>query len=129
MRNPLGFFKELLDQPTWIPMWVFLLMTINLVSVAFWHEPLARSILGVFVISAMVMMGLYARFGFEKILGLGHVLWIPLLPVVVLGIPSAERGFQSFLVVWAAATTVSLIFDVVDVWKYFSSETERDPAP
>jgi hypothetical protein len=91
MRNPMSFIKELLEQPAWIPVWVFLLMVVNLGSIAFWHEPLARLILGVFMISAMVMMGLYARFGFEKILGLGHVLWIPLLPVILLGIPSAEQ--------------------------------------
>lgn len=42
------------------------------------------------------MMGLYTRFGFERILGLGHFLWIPVLPVVVLAIPA------------------------VDVWKHFS---------
>jgi hypothetical protein len=94
------------------------------VSGAEMRNPLARLILGVFMISAVVMMALYARFGFEKILGLGHALWIPLLPVVVLGVPSAEGGFRTFLVVWAAATTISLIFDVVDVWKYFASKTE-----
>ncbi len=120
MRNPLGFFRELLQQPTWIPIWVGLLMMINMGSLAFWDEPLARWILGVFMASSMLMMGLYARFGLEKILGLGHVLWILLLPVVLLAIPGADGGFRTFLVVWAVATTISLVFDVVDVWKHFS---------
>lgn len=120
MRNPLGFFSELLRQPTWIPMWVALLMVINLASIAFWSEPLARWILGVFMASAMLMMGLYARFGFEKILGLGHVLWLPLLAVVLLAIPSAEGGFRTFLLVWASVTTVSLVMDAADVWQYFA---------
>jgi hypothetical protein len=119
MRSPLAFFKDLLKQPPWIPIWVGLLMMINMGSLAFWNEPLARWILGVFMVSAILMMGLYARFGFEKILGLGHFLWIPLLPVVVMAIPSAEGGFRTFLMVWAGATTISLVFDVVDVWKHF----------
>jgi len=119
MRNPLGFFKELLQQPTWVAIWVAVLMMINMGSVAYWDEGLARWILGVFMASALLMMGLYARFGFEKILGLGHFLWIPLLPVVVMAIPSAAGGFRTFLMVWAGATTVSLVFDVVDVWKHF----------
>jgi len=123
MRNPLGFFKELLHQPTWIPLWVGLLMVINMGSLAFWDEPLARWILGVFMASAILMMGLYARFGFEKILGLGHFLWIPLLPVVLLAVPGAEGGFRTFLVVWAVATTISLALDIADVWKHFSNRT------
>lgn len=124
MRNPLGFFKELLHQPAWIPIWVGLLMMINLASVSFWDEPLARWILGVFMASAMLMMGLYARFGFQKILGLGHFLWIPLLPVVLWAIPGAEGGFRTFLVVWAVATTISLVFDIADVWKHISGERQ-----
>lgn len=124
MRNPLSFFSELVRQPTWIPIWVGLLMMINLASIAFWSEPLARWILGVFMVSAMLMMGLYARFGFEKILGLGHFLWLPLLPVVLRAIPAAEGGFRTFLLVWAVATTISLVFDIVDVWKYFSGGRE-----
>jgi hypothetical protein len=104
MRKPLGFFKELLRQRAWIPLWVGLLMMINMGSIAFWDEPLARWILGVFMASAMLMMGLYARFGFEKILGLGHFLWIPLLPVVALALPGADGGFRTFLVVWAVGT-------------------------
>jgi len=127
MRNPLGFFSELLRQPTWIPIWVGLLMMINLGSLAFWDEPLARWILGVFMASAMLMMGLYARFGFEKILGLGHFLWIPLLPVVLVTIPVAEGGFRSFLILWAMVTTISLLFDIVDVWKYFSGQRQTIP--
>lgn len=118
MRNPLGFFKDLLRQPAWIPIWVGCLMMINLGSLAFWEEPLARWILGVFMASAILMMGLYARFGFEKLLGLGHFLWIPLLPVVLLAIPSAQGAFRTFLMVWAGATAISLVFDVVDVWRY-----------
>jgi hypothetical protein len=124
MHNPLGFFTELSRQPAWIPIWVGLLMMINLGSVAFWDEPLARWILGAFMASAMLMMILYALFGFEKILGLGHVLWVPLLPVVLLSLPSAEGGFRAFLTIWVVATAISLLFDVVDVWKYFAGRLQ-----
>jgi hypothetical protein len=79
MRNPFRFFLELMRQPVWIPLWVFFLMLVNMASVAFWSEPLAKVIFITFMVSAALMMGLYARFGFSKILGLGHVLWIPLL--------------------------------------------------
>jgi hypothetical protein len=83
MRNPFGFFVELLRQPVWVPIWVVILLIVHSASVGFWNEFLAKVILAAFMLSAMLMMGLYSRFGFEKILGLGHILWIPLLVYVL----------------------------------------------
>ncbi|MCI0538143.1 MAG: hypothetical protein L0Z50_23295 [Verrucomicrobiales bacterium] len=119
MRNPLKFFVELARQPSWIPLWVSLLMLLNFASVAFWSEPTARLILFTFMISSASMMGLYSRFGFSKILGLGHVLWIPLLLHALMRLGSAGEAFRGYLIVWCVSTAVSLAFDFVDVWKYF----------
>jgi len=119
MRNPFGFFVELLQQPVWIPIWVFYLMVINVASVSFWHEPLAKLIFITFMISAMLMMGLYSRFGFEKVLGLGHILWIPLLAYVLMQLPASEASFKIYLAVLSVSIAISLVFDIVDVWKYF----------
>jgi signal transduction histidine kinase len=119
VRNPLRFFVELMRQPVWVPIWVFVLMIVNVASLGFWHEPLARLIFITFMISAMLMMGLYSRFGFEKILGLGHVLWIPLLAYVLMQIPAVESPFRSYLFVLSALIAISLVFDIIDVWKYF----------
>lgn len=121
MRNPFRFFVELMRQPVWIPIWVLYLMAINMASVGFWHHPLAKLILITFIISAVLMMGLYSRFGFEKILGLGHILWVPLLAYIVVQGPAAEGVFQSYLVVLALSIAISLAFDCVDVWKYFTN--------
>ncbi|MEE8343256.1 MAG: hypothetical protein V3R51_05580 [Gammaproteobacteria bacterium] len=121
MRNPFRFFIELMQQPAWIVIWVLYLMTINVASVGFWNEPLAKVIFVTFMVSAMLMMGLYARFGYEKILGMGHILWIPLLAYVLMEIPTAKDTFKSYLVIWSLSVTVSLMIDIVDVWKYFTS--------
>jgi hypothetical protein len=95
-------------------------------SVVFWNEPLAKVIFVAFMVSAMLMMGLYSRFGFEKILGLGHVLWIPLLAYILVHLRGAAEGFQIYLVVLSVFLAISLIFDIVDVWKYFSSKKGAD---
>ncbi|MGF1668959.1 MAG: hypothetical protein ACFCU6_00820 [Balneolaceae bacterium] len=120
MRNPFKFFVELMQQPVWISIWVFYLMVINVASVGFWHEPLAKAIFVIFMVSAMLMMALYSRFGFEKVLGLGHILWVPLLVYILMRIPGVENGFQNYLVVLAVSIAISLVFDFVDVWKYFT---------
>jgi hypothetical protein len=121
MRNPLRFFIELMQQPLWVSLWVLFLMIINMGSIAFWHESAAQLILTTFLVSAMLMMGLYSRYGFEKILGLGHVPWIPLLAYVLTQIPTAEAAFQIYLVVLSVSIVISLVFDMIDVWKYFTS--------
>ena len=120
IRNPFIFFIELMQQPVWIPVWVLILMSINVVSVAFWNEPLAKVIFVTFMLSVMLMMGLYSRFGFEKILGMGHILWIPLLVYVLMEIPTARDTFKSYLIILSISIAISLVFDIVDVWKYFT---------
>ena len=121
MRNPFRFFIELLQQPVWIPAWVFFLMLVNVASLGFWSEPLAKLIFVTFMLSAMLMMGLYSRFGFEKILGLGHIFWIPLLVYVLMVLPTAQATFKNYLLILAVSIVISLVFDIVDVWKYFTS--------
>jgi hypothetical protein len=128
MRNPFKFFVELARQPLWIPLWVSLLMLVNFASAAFWNEPSAKLTLITFMISSMLMMGLYSRFGFAKILGLGHVLWIPLLLHVLTRLPHANGAFKVYLVAWCVVTAVSLAFDVVDVWKYFTMRKHSRPS-
>ncbi len=122
MRNPFRFFIELIQQPVWIPVWVLILMIVNVASVGFWNEPLAKVIFVTFMLSAMLMMGLYSRFGFEKILGMGHILWLPLLVYVLMSIPAASDTFEAYLIIWSIFAVLSLVFDVVDVWKYFTSQ-------
>ena len=125
LRNPLGFFSELLNQPAWVAGWVFVLMVINMASLGFWSEPLAKLIVVVFMLSAMLMMGLYAAFGFERILGLGHVFWIPLLGYLLIQLQQAEGLFAGYLIVLSLAIGISLLFDIRDVWIYLSSKRAR----
>ncbi len=118
-RNPFNFFTELFRQQIWVPIWVMLLMVVNVTSIAFWGEPLARLIFFIFMISAILMMALYSQFGFEKILGMGHFLWIPLLLYGLPTLSSADGLFQGYLIIWSLFTLISLAFDIRDVWKYF----------
>lgn len=119
-RIPLLFAGDLLKQPTWIPLWVSALMVVNMASLAFWSEPLAKVIFVTFLMSAMLMMGLYAKFGFARILGLGHVFWIPLLAYILVQLRQAEGAFQTYLIVLSLCIGVSLLFDIRDVWKFLS---------
>jgi len=121
MRSPFRFFSELFQQPLWVSVWVFWLMLVNVASLLYWSEPLAKIIFVTFLLSAMLMMGLYSKFGFEKILGLGHVLWVPLLAYLLIEFPTVSNDIINYLIVLSLSITVSLAFDIVDVWSYFSN--------
>ena len=123
MRNPLRFFIDLLQQPLWVSLWVLFRMLVNMASLAFWQEAVTQLILLNFLASAMLMMGLYARYGFTKILGLGHFPWIPLLVYVVTQISAAEASFKRYLLVLSVSMALSLVLDTIDVWTYFSKRT------
>ena len=125
LRNPLMVLSELLRQPRGVAVWVFALMGIKLPGMVFWSEPLALAIVAVFLLSAMLMMGLYAVYGFERILGLGHVLWIPLLVVLLMHLPQAAGAFAGYLIVLVLCIGISLLFDVRDVWNYVSTKRAR----
>jgi hypothetical protein len=125
MRNPLRFFIELIQQPLWVSLWVLFLMLVNMASFAFWQEAVAQLVLLNFLASAMLMMGLYARFGFTKVLGLGHVPWIPLLAYMIIQIPAAEASFKRYLLVLSVSMAISLVLDTIDVWTYFTTRLRR----
>lgn len=118
MRNPFLFFRDLATQPLWVSAWVAMLAFANVASIFYWPETLARVILVLFIVSSVLMMALYSYFGFEKILGLGHVLWIFLLPYIVVHLDDVDGDFLAYLVVLAILITISLVFDILDVWRY-----------
>lgn len=124
MRNPLHFFTELFKRPPYEIIWVFYMMAINLAAVFFWEELLAKVIVIVFMISSMLMMGLYSKFGFTKILGLGHNLWFPLVFYIGFSMMFAEGYYFTYLLVLLITISISLVIDGYDVWIYFKGESE-----
>ena len=119
MRNPFLFFSDLVKQPLYVSVWVAILALANFVSLFFWSAPLAKVIFITFMVSAMTMMALYSYFGFEKILGIGHVFWIFLLPYIILQLVHVDGRFFLYLGTLSVLLTISLVFDAIDVWKYF----------
>lgn len=96
-------------------------MLVNLGSAVYWSELAARLIFITFMFSAGLLMGLYARFGYSKILGAAHILWIPLLSWVLFRLDEVGPSFRAYLLAWASTATISLAFDLVDVWKYYKA--------
>ncbi len=120
MNIPIEFMADILKQSTWIPIWGFYLIGINMASIAFWKQKTAKIIFFTFMVSAILVMSLYSIYGYQKILGLGHILWIPLILYLLSNIKKFDSAYKIYLQTYIVSISISLIFDITDVYKYFS---------
>ena len=123
MRAFIKFNKGMMKMPTPIRLWVLALVTVNLVLPLFFLERLeAQIVVGTVVISMMLMTGLTALAGFTRIIGLGHIVWGPML--IWLWVRLAEIPADDVFGIWVRAlmalNTISLLFDAVDVGRYLA---------
>jgi hypothetical protein len=127
LKNFVGFSKCLLRMPFPWPIWIMALMAANMIGPLFFLDHLeGQVVLAVFVVSAGLMMILYAARGFTRILGAGHVFWLGLLPWLWSRLDSAQPG--EWLSHWIIAVIVvnglSLVIDVVDVVRYVRGDRQ-----
>ena len=123
MRNPLKLITEMCHQPLWVMIWISVLVIVNMFALVYWKQDLAQWIVGIFLFQGTIMMGLYSRYGYEKILGLAHIFWIPLLVYIILNIDSYNGHFQYYLISLICINAISLVFDIYDITIYFKSKT------
>jgi hypothetical protein len=78
-------------------------------------------------VSMLLMTGLTAVSGFSRLVGLGHIVWIPLL--VFLATRLSEVPASDFYGIWLRAVLVanslSLVIDFVDVIRYVAGDREE----
>ncbi len=122
------FMRGLMRQPPVVVAWVGLLLLANgVASVFFWHTLEAKIILLTLATGGVLMELLTWWKGFTRLLGLGHVLWLALVPWLVTRLPLHE---QQTVVLWLTAVIVlnslSLVLDVRDVVLY--ARGDRQPS-
>ena len=128
MRAFLKFNKGILRMPLPWRLWMVLLVALNLVLPLFFFDRLeAQVVLVTMAVSMFLMTGLTAVSGFSRLLGLGHIAWIPL--VVYLGTRLSEAPASDFYGMWLrallVANSVSLIIDLVEVVRYVAGDREE----
>jgi hypothetical protein len=119
------FPKGVLKLPLAVQLWLGVVMVANAVVPTFFlgHRE-AQVVLGVFVVSAALMMLLANVVGFTRLLGLGHVLWIPLLLYLwsrMGGHPAAEP-YGAWIRIVMLLNAASLAIDVWDLVRYVRGE-------
>lgn len=118
---PIDFVRHLLQQPLWVQVWVAWLGLVNFASVAFLQRKEGRVVLAVFVANMICMSALFALNGFNRLLGLSHVLWwTPLLVYLVLRLKqtSSDSPFGKWMRILVATNALSLVLDYSDVVRF-----------
>ncbi len=125
MNAFIRFNRGLLTMPPLWQGWLLLLVGVNLVTPLFFLGHLeAQVTIAALLISMTLMTALTARFGFSRILGLGHVAWLPLLAFLVgqgAEVP-ATTAFGLWLRTVIVIDAISLVLDAVDVVRFLGGD-------
>lgn len=128
MRAFIKFNRGMLKMPLQWQLWVMLLVAANVVGPLFFlHHLEARVVLGTILASMASMAYLTSRFGFTRIVGLGHVLWVPMLAFLFarLGHIPATEPFGIWIRALFVLNGTSLILDAADVLRYLAGDRQE----
>lgn len=125
-RTFIGFFRGLstLAKPWWL--WVGLLIVVNgVLPWLFLGTIEARVVLVAFAIAALVMMSLFRRMGFVRLLGVGHIIpWVPMLWWLTprLAAYPPDNPFGKWILAVIVFDGLSLVIDLIDVGRYLAGD-------
>ncbi len=125
MRAFIKFNKGMMKMPLPWQLWLMLLVTVNLVIPLFYIDWLeSQVVVGVFVTSLVLFSILTARVGFTRLLGLGHILWVPLLWFLWTRLD--QNPPDDLVGIWIRTlmtlNAMSLVIDAIDVSRYIAGD-------
>lgn len=104
--------------------WAICLIAVNLGALFFLDTSYGKVALLAALMGIAVMIVIYTRLGFVRLLGIGHVFWIPMLIWFVSAMPDrqADPALYWWVVMLIAFNATSLIVDAADVIRYLRGE-------
>ena len=131
MKAFIKFNRGIMQMPPHWRLWLALLITANLIVPLFFIGRLeAQVVIGALLGSMILMTILTGLTGFTRLLGLGHIFWIPLLYFLWTRLDQipADSAFGVWIRVLMTLNAVSLVIDAVDVTRYIASDREETVA-
>lgn len=128
LNTIIEFHKSVFRMPLPWAIWLMVLMAVNMIGPLFFLNQLeGQVVLVVFLVSAGLMMLLFAAKGFTRILGAGHILWLGLVPWLWarLELAPSEGLLSTWILIVIVLNGLSLIIDIVDVIRY--ARGDRQP--
>ena len=125
MKAMMKFMRTLFSLPMPIRIWLGLLMFLNMAVPLFYiGTPEGIAALAAATAGAVTMTMINERLRFVRLMGLGHIYWIPLVIFFLWRVDSApsESLFQYWMWSIILLNSVSILIDAVDIMKYINGE-------
>ena len=125
MHAFLRFNRGVLRLPIGVRLWMLLLVSANLIlPVIYFQQSEARIVLLTFFAGILLMVVITGTSGFTRLVGLGHIFWVPLVLFLVsrLGSIPATDAYGIWIRSVIALNTISLVLDAVDVVRFAKGE-------
>ncbi|MFK7846844.1 MAG: hypothetical protein AB8G77_16205 [Rhodothermales bacterium] len=127
IRSAILFHTGLYKMGPLVWTWLALLVTLNaFIPLYFLPRIEAIATIIVFMIGFILMILLTHFYGFTRILGLGHILWIPLVIYLLFQINSNDllAPFNLWIFAVILCNGISLVIDTSDVVRYVNGDKE-----
>ena len=125
MNAFIRFKRGLFRLPVGVRLWMLLLVSANLVlPVIYFQQSEARIVLLTFFAGILLMVVITGTSGFTRLVGLGHIFWVPLVLFLVsrLGSIPATDAYGIWIRSVIALNTISLVLDAIDVVRFARGE-------
>ncbi len=125
MNDFIRFNRGVLRLPIYVRLWLLLLVSANfIVPIIYFQQSEARIILITFFASFLLMVLITGTSGFTRLVGLGHIFWVPLVLFLVSRLDSipATDAYGIWIRSVIALNTISLVLDAVDVVRFARGE-------
>jgi len=118
------FMSKMMKFPIVPRLWVMVLMMVNMAALYFIDSLEGQVVIAVFMASAAIMITLDAKLGFVKLLGIGHVLWLGLVPWLYFRLDglSPDTLVYQWVMLVIVINAISLVIDIRDVVQYLKGD-------
>ncbi len=127
MKAIIGFTKGLMSFPMPWRIWLGLMVAVNTVGPIYYFEALeSKVVLAAFLASMVLMTAIFASKGFVRLLGFGHIFWVPMVPWLWFRLDQVGPGepFGYWIIAAMIIDSISLIIDGIDVFRYLKGERQ-----
>ena len=103
-----------------VRLWAIILVAVNGAAVFFLDTIYGEITLAAVVIGISIMTVIYAHCGYVRLLGIGHILWIPIILYFLCHLPSESEitALSYWLYALIVCNSISLVIDTCDVVRY-----------
>ncbi len=125
MKAMMDLMKTMFSLPVPVRIWLAILMILNMaVPLVFIATPEGMATIASAMAGVITMTWLYQAKGFVRLMGIGHIYWVPLVLWFLTRLELAEPGslFFYWMLSIIVLNTISLVIDTMDIFRYVKGE-------